>query len=1074
MPRVRKQPCLTLALGFLLYDRSPRRLQNMILAVGPTTPAARPCGETRRSHDEDDDDEDESLQQDSSQSTTGSHMLAEDSSSDVSEAEGERGTHESADEGEEEESQNRESDDEAEEDEDVYVDFLLARQRRLDSQIPPVERSWKPSMRHKSCINTACWLAVPWRLSVNNNELAATVASRETPTQCITSGDDRLVKFWDVRHAMGSTSPVVGGWDVFTPFGTKQFPAEDATLPHSVSPETILPGAVLPLATLVSGHMGNVFHVTPVPSSPGVVLTCGADGQLRSCHVDRPQSSNLVMRPHADDDSDGDDHFMMSRDMAYSHQLLTAHTGLLCSDQGLFKFDIRLPSRQQPRQAFRLVANRGNGRTSHRHLTSIKACAVWSPSMGTEEATLDSNYVFAGGKGAEVHLFDLRMDSTGDDGNAQVVERYRPRILKNADVSVCGLDVSKDGRELLVSYESDQIYTFPILSEAKSAAGPTLDEMDAWSERYLADSDETVNDLASYGAHLNRFTFLKAARYAGPNDDYICTGSDSGHAWVYQKSTGAVVSLLSADSHVCNGVVPHPTLPIFISYGIDPTATVWRATLPVDPQGNESPAGRAEVASSRPYQMSPMVKNPEQVQQRCAVFAKPKIPMSIFPDFIPTSQEVLCAGRFMPNMLWAMVGGCDNLQRIGNALRTLPYLLRSNRYECCRAANFERNNPIEGPLENLAHRICMMRLRHQADQLGLTIDNAGHPYLWRVPEPRILSFHPADLVPNYPSDWIQLDPAMNRKPLSVAHHFLLEEYPTADSREDFYLKSLSHDSTQSEQRRQMADYPWLQHMAKADDDNFSWPLDDTTNGSDTLTGDSGFSSEDVLLSRKILYYTALLCKEGGNQALKGNMLAEAARRYDKGIQYCGLAFLSYEGAEEHVPHLTRGLAHRVALDSEGTRKVTLVYTWCPLLRVWVSCHLNLSLLFLKPELFRFQGDARNQAKIALGLLKPYTQEEGKVMHNEIVLRTDEPIDTFTEARALQAKAYFRLGSAELDMGDYLSAVPALEASLASTDGPNDPVVEKRLKIAKSRSLSQKKRNRRRFEVALAAGTTSDA
>jgi tetratricopeptide (TPR) repeat protein len=450
------------------------------------------------------------------------------------------------------------------------------------------------------------------------------------------------------------------------------------------------------------------------------------------------------------------------------------------------------------------------------------------------------------------------------------------------------------------------------------------------------------------------------------------------------------------------------------------------------------------------------------------------MPMSFFPDFVPTSEEELCARRFMPNMLWAMVGGCDNLQRIGNALRTLPYLLRSNRYECCRALTFKPSHPVEGPLENLAHRICLMRLRHQADQLGLSIDNMEQPYLWRMPESRELPFHPSDLVPDYPSDWVQLDPVMSQKPLPVTPNFLLAEYPNADSRENFYVKALCSDSAQGERRREMVDYPWLQHMTKEEDDDFWWPLNDTADESESLTDDSRFSAEDVLLSRKILYYTALLCKEGGNQALKGGMLAEAARRYDKSIQYCGLAFLSYEGTNEHVPHLARGLAHRVSLDRERSRPKTLAYTWCPLFRVWVSCHLNLALLFLKPTLSRFQGDARNQAKIALGLLKPYTQQEGKVMSAEnVVLRADEPIRSYKEARGLQAKAYFRLGSAEMELGDYGSAVQELEASLASTDGPHNPLVAKRLKVAKAKSLSQKKRNRRRVEVALATGASTN-
>lgn len=82
------------------------------------------------------------------------------------------------------------------------------------------------------------------------------------------------------------------------------------------------------------------------------------------------------------------------------------------------------------------------------------------------------------------------------------------------------------------------------------------------------------------------------AKYAGPRDEYICTGSDSGHAWIYEKSTGSVVSFLKADNSTCNGVLPHPTLPIFVTYGIDSTAKLWRATNPVDPEVDDSPKVR--------------------------------------------------------------------------------------------------------------------------------------------------------------------------------------------------------------------------------------------------------------------------------------------------------------------------------------------------------------------------------------------------------------------------------------------------------------------------------------------------
>ena len=89
--------------------------------------------------------------------------------------------------------------------------------------------------------------------------------------------------------------------------------------------------------------------------------------------------------------------------------------------------------------------------------------------------------------------------------------------------------------------------------------------------------------------HIIIFLHLSQnAKYAGPRDEYICTGSDSGRAWIYDKTNGSVVSLLNADHSTCNGVIPHPSLPFFITYGIDPTAKLWRATVPVDGELDDS------------------------------------------------------------------------------------------------------------------------------------------------------------------------------------------------------------------------------------------------------------------------------------------------------------------------------------------------------------------------------------------------------------------------------------------------------------------------------------------------------
>lgn len=132
------------------------------------------------------------------------------------------------------------------------------------------------SIRHGGCINTATWLTSPWRLSSGNTA----VDSTDCPTQLITSGDDRTVKFWDVRHAMGSANPFPGGKYSQTPFADT-YDCEPFDWKEAAHDDLPLAGSVIPLVSLATGHRGNVFHVTPCDAHPGKVLTCAAGKYLR-------------------------------------------------------------------------------------------------------------------------------------------------------------------------------------------------------------------------------------------------------------------------------------------------------------------------------------------------------------------------------------------------------------------------------------------------------------------------------------------------------------------------------------------------------------------------------------------------------------------------------------------------------------------------------------------------------------------------------------------------------------------------------------------------------------------------
>jgi hypothetical protein len=166
-----------------------------------------------------------------------------------------------------------------------------------------------PSMRHGGCINTATWLTSPWRLSTvhrpgsqhgltsssfssNVESLTTTppqpVKSCECPTQLLTSGDDRLVKFWDVSMAMGTANPLHGGSTTICPFSApkprwtsdvakkrwKSYYLKRTTDEESAVASMQLSGSVIPLLTLSTGHRANIFHATPLDWQIGKVNCC--------------------------------------------------------------------------------------------------------------------------------------------------------------------------------------------------------------------------------------------------------------------------------------------------------------------------------------------------------------------------------------------------------------------------------------------------------------------------------------------------------------------------------------------------------------------------------------------------------------------------------------------------------------------------------------------------------------------------------------------------------------------------------------------------------------------------------
>jgi hypothetical protein len=113
-------------------------------------------------------------------------------------------------------------------------------------------------------------------------------------------------------------------------------------------------------------------------------------------------------------------------------------------------------------------------------------------------------------------------------------------------------------------------------------------------------------------------------------------------------------------------------------------------------------------------------------------------------------------------------------------------------------------------------------------------------------------------------------------------------------------------------------------------------------------------------------------------------------------------------------------------------------------------------------------------------LRPFTSAPGVVLFGKRLQhsRENEPIETFKAAKDLQAKAYFRLGSAKFQDGQYASAMHMFEKCLAATNEIHperkpDTIVLHRLTESKRLFEKQRKKKRKKFNFAV-EGDADDA
>ncbi|XP_065351883.1 DDB1- and CUL4-associated factor 6-like [Cloeon dipterum] len=124
---------------------------------------------------------------------------------------------------------------------------------------------------------------------------------------------------------------------------------------------------------------------------------------------------------------------------------------------------------------------------------------------------------------------------------------------------------------------------------SSSSAGPSMSDDRDSDDLIDSDEEKVVNDdvglhlsrtdvmtpcaRQKYVGHRNARTMIKEASFWG--DNYVMSGSDCGHVFVWDKNTAELVMLMEADKHVVNSLQPHPYLPLLATSGIDHDIKLW-------------------------------------------------------------------------------------------------------------------------------------------------------------------------------------------------------------------------------------------------------------------------------------------------------------------------------------------------------------------------------------------------------------------------------------------------------------------------------------------------------------------
>ncbi|MBA0572634.1 hypothetical protein Golob_002961, partial [Gossypium lobatum] len=321
--------------------------------------------------------------------------------------------------------------------------------------------------------------------------------------------------------------------------------------------------------TFQSGHVNNVFQAKIMPySDDRSLVTCAADGQVRHAQILERGVETKLLAKH----------------QGRAHKVViepgSPYIFYTCGEDGLVQhIDLRTAASTE------LFTCR-----------PVDDSRAYMPFIHLNAIAIDPrnpNLFAVAGSDEYTRLYDIRKykwDGSTDFG--QPTDYFcPPHLIGNDQVGITGLTFS-DHSELLVSYSDEFIYLFtrdmglgpnPIPSSPLSACN---EASDIGLDHSATDANEKAIPQV-YEGHRNCET-VKGVNFFGPKADYVVSGSDCGHIFIWKKKGGELIRVMEADKDVVNCIESHPHTTVLASSGIESDIKIWtpkaidKPTLPAN------------------------------------------------------------------------------------------------------------------------------------------------------------------------------------------------------------------------------------------------------------------------------------------------------------------------------------------------------------------------------------------------------------------------------------------------------------------------------------------------------------